>query len=124
VAHGVRAAEDPELVEHLLERGVSFDVCVTSNLVLGVYPDAAAHPLPQLLAAGLPCSLGADDPLMFGPGLLDEYRMARDTLGLTDDQLAALARTSVATSDAPEQVKAEALAGIDAWLGVPTAARR
>ena len=88
----------------------------TSNKALGVVPDTARHPLPALLAAGVGCSLGADDPLMFGAGLLDEYETARSELGLGDDQLAALARTSVQTSGAPASVIATATADVDAWL--------
>jgi len=71
------------------------------------------------LAAGVGCSLGADDPLMFGAGLLDEYKTARGERGLTDRQLAALARTSIRTSGAPASIVAPALAGVDTWLSQP-----
>jgi adenosine deaminase len=117
IAHGVRAAEDPALLEDLARRNVTLDVCLTSNKALGLYPDTARHPLPALLAAGVGCSLGADDPLMFGAGLLEEYETARRELGLTDGQLAALARTSVQASGAPASVTAPATAAIGAWLG-------
>ena len=117
VAHGIRAAEDPALLELLVERGVSLDVCLSSNRVLGVVEELTEHPLPRLLAAGVRCSLGTDDPLMFGSSLAEEYLLARDTFGLTDRQLAAVARTSVETGDAPAEVVAAAVAGIDAWLG-------
>ena len=116
IAHGIRAVEDPRLLDELAGRKVTLDVCLTSNKALGVVPDAARHPLPALLAAGVGCSLGADDPLMFGAGLLDEYETARRELGLSDDQLAARARTSVQTSGAPASVIAPATAGIDTWL--------
>ena len=82
IAHGVRAVEDPGLLADLAERNVTLDLCLTSNKALGVFPDTARHPLPALLAAGVGCSLGADDPLMFGAGLLDEYQTARSVLGL------------------------------------------
>jgi adenosine deaminase len=116
IAHGVRSAEDPAVTALLAERGVSLDVSLSSNQMLGVFPELARHPLPQLLAAGVRCSLGADDPLMFGSGLLDEYRIARTGLGLTDGQLAALARTSIETSDAPAALIEAATAGVDRWL--------
>ncbi|HEY3502334.1 MAG TPA: hypothetical protein VGN37_06010 [Actinocatenispora sp.] len=119
IAHGIRAIEDPAVVDLLVDRGVSLDVCPTSNRILGVVPDLARHPLPRLLAAGVRCSLGADDPLMFGVGVADEYRIARDRLGLTDRQLADVARTSVETADAPADLVAAARTGIDAWLAGP-----
>jgi adenosine deaminase len=45
VGHGVRAAEDPALVERIVRDGVPLEVCPASNLALGVYPEPAAIPL-------------------------------------------------------------------------------
>jgi adenosine deaminase len=122
IAHGVRAIEDPAVVAMLAEHDVTLDVCLTSNHVLGVVSEISQHPLPRLLAAGVRCSLGADDPLLFGVGLLDEYQIARSGLGLADHQLAALARTSIETSDAPATLIRAATARIDHWLAGPDGA--
>jgi adenosine deaminase len=119
IAHGVRAVEDPALLADLAGRNVTLDVCLTSHKALGVFPDISRHPLPALMAAGVGCSLGADDPLMFGAGLLDEYETARSELRFSDRQLAALARTSIRTSGAPASTVAAAMAGIEAWLSRP-----
>lgn len=116
IQHGIRAVEDPAVVELLADTGTCLDVCPTSNLLLAVVPSLDAHPLPALLAAGIPCSLNADDPLLFGPGLLEEYELARADLGLDDAALAAIARASITHSGAPDAGKATALAQIDAWL--------
>lgn len=116
ILHGVRAVEDPALVQQLAQSEVCLDVCPTSNLMLSVVDDLAAHPLPALLDAGVRCSLGADDPLLFGPGLLEEYELCRDTLGLSDAQLAAVARSSLTASGASPEVVADGLAGVAAWL--------
>lgn len=116
IAHGIHAVDDPALLAVLAQNGVTLDVCLTSNAKLGVIPDMTQHPLPRLLAAGVPCSLGADDPLMFGVGLLDEYHAARTVLGLDDRQLAELARTSITSSGAPAALKAAAVSGINSWL--------
>ncbi len=116
IQHGVRAVEDPDLVVRLADSGICLDVCPSSNVLLAVVPDIASHPLPDLLAAGVRCSLNADDPLLFGPGLLDEYELCRAELGLDDATLAGIARTSIEASGAPDTVKRPALAGIDAWL--------
>lgn len=116
ILHGVRASEDSELMARLVEQGVPLDVCPTSKVLLGVYPHLTEHPLPRLLAAGVACSINADDPLLFGGGLLDEYRLCRDTLGLTDNQLAGCARVSLRASGAPQKTIAKGLDGIDRWL--------
>ncbi len=116
VQHGVRAVEDPELVDRLAASEVCLDVCPTSNLCLAVYPSLADHPLPALLAAGVRCSLNADDPLLFGTGLLEEYELCRREMGLTDAQLATVARSSIGASGAPDALKADADHGVDTWM--------
>jgi adenosine deaminase len=115
IQHGVRAIEDPALVKRLADDGVCLDVCPTSNRLLSVVDAIEDHPLPHLLAAGVRCSINADDSLLFGSGLLEEYELCRDVLGLDDRDLASVARSSVVASGAPADVRAVALAGIDAW---------
>ena len=116
IAHGVRAVEDPALVERLTAEGVVLDVCPTSNVALGVVDSLSGHPLPLLLRAGVRCTLNGDDPLLFGSGLLDEYEIARAAMGLADPELAAVARTSIEASGAPRDLADHALKRIDAWL--------
>jgi adenosine deaminase len=116
VQHGVRVVEDPELMKRLADEGVCCDVCPTSNILLSVFPDLASHPLGRMLDAGIPCSINADDPLLFGPGLLSEYQLCRDELGLDDAQLARAAMDSFEHSGATDGVKRAGLEGIAAWL--------
>lgn len=115
IQHGVRAVEDPAVLELVAERGVCLDVCPTSNVVLGVYPSLEDHPLPRLLDAGVRCSLGADDPVLFGADVVDEYVHARERMGVSEAALADVARASVKASFAPADVRSRALAGIAAW---------
>ncbi len=116
VMHGVTAATDPVLCHRLARSGVPLDVCPTSNLLLSVVPSLRDHPLPQLLARGVACTINADDPLLFGTTLLQEYQIARDVLGLDDTALASCARTSLVHSGAPRTIVETALAGIEEWL--------
>ena len=105
IGHGIAAAGDPRLLDRLREDQITLEVCPSSNVATGVVPTLAAHPLPRLLAAGVPVVLGSDDPPMFGTTLLEEYRRARDVLGLTGAQLHALARASIEASFAPAALK-------------------
>jgi len=114
--HGVRAIEDPALVQRLAREGVCLDVCPTSNVLMSVVPSMESHPLPALLSAGVRCSINAYDPLPFDTDLLREYERCRDVLGLTDEDLASVARTSIEASAAPPEVVERALAGIASWL--------
>jgi len=116
LGHGVRAAEDPALLDRIVEQGVALEVCPASNVALGVYPDLASVPVPQLLAAGARVALGADDPLLFGSRLAAQYDAMRTAHGLDDPTLAELARMSVRASAAPDHLKRQLLTGIDDWL--------
>ncbi len=82
IAHGVRAIEDPALVEQLAERGIALDIAPTSNVRLGVYASYAAHPLPRLHAAGVAITINTDDPPLFNTTLNDEVALLAQPFGL------------------------------------------
>ncbi len=116
LGHGVRSAEDPALLERIAREGVTLEICPASNVALGVYAKLEEVPLRTLTGAGARIALGADDPLLFGSRLIDQYEIARTVHGYSDAELADLARSSVAGSAAPADVRHRLLAGIDAWL--------
>ncbi len=116
LGHGVRAAEDPWLLERLVEQDIALEVCPVSNVALGVYTDLTSVPLPTLLEAGATVALGADDPLLFGSRLAGQYATMRAAHDLDDIQLADLAAMSVRASRAPEDTKATVLREIKDWL--------
>ncbi|KQY48189.1 adenosine deaminase [Cellulomonas sp. Root137] len=116
IGHGVRSAEDPRVLERVVEEGVALEVCPASNVSLGVYATAADVPLRALVDAGATVALGADDPLLFLSRLVDQYAIARDEHGFTDDELAELARSSIRASRAADDVRARLLVGVDDWL--------
>jgi aminodeoxyfutalosine deaminase len=67
--HGIRAAEDPGLLQEIAARRIVLDICPISNLRTRAVPSLEEHPLPQLVAAGALCSISTDDPAMFGTDL-------------------------------------------------------
>ena len=87
----VRAVEDDALLGEIKDRGLTLEVCPTSNVAIGLYPSIAGHPLPQLVDAGLKVTLNSDDPAYFGADVADEYALCavaheftrRDLLGFT-----------------------------------------
>ena len=115
IDHGVRAIEDPALVQLLAEKQIPLGVCPTSNLVLGVYPSIDVHPIERLRQAGVPVSLNTDDPALLGASLVGEYALCRQTFGWTDAVTATVARTSIAASFANADLKASLLSQLNGW---------
>lgn len=116
LGHGVRAVEDAGVLAEVVERGVALEVCPASNVSLGVYASGEQVPLRALVTTGADVALGADDPLLFGERLVDQYAAARGAHGFTDPELADLARASVRASRAGPTTRARLLSGIDTWL--------
>ena len=113
IGHGIAAVHDPVLLEHLAAEGVVLEVCPTSNVRTKSVASLAEHPLPAIVAAGVPVTINSDDPPMFGTTLNHEYEIARDLLGLDDAGLVDLARAAVDHSFAPDAVKASLHAELD-----------
>jgi adenosine deaminase len=116
LGHGIRSAEDPRVLDEVVRRGVTLEVCPGSNVALGVYGADEDVPLRQLIEAGAQIAMAADDPLLFGSRLNAQYDTARTTHGLSDVELAELARGSVRGSRAPMPERTQMLASIDRWL--------
>jgi aminodeoxyfutalosine deaminase len=115
IGHGIAAAQDPALMAHLAEHGITLEVCPTSNVCTRSVPSLAEHPLPVLVAAGVPVTINSDDPPMFSTTLNHEYEVAAELLGLDDQGVADLARASVRSSFADDATKTAILSEIDAY---------
>ena len=76
IRHGIRAVEDPDLVVELAERGIVLDVTPVSNLRTRVVATLDEHPLRELRAAGVRCSISTDDPALFATDLTLDYAAA------------------------------------------------
>ncbi len=74
IGHGVRAVEDPALVEHLVQQAVPLEVCPTSNIRTGVVASWAAHPGVELIERGARVTINSDDPTYFDCSLAGDLR--------------------------------------------------
>jgi aminodeoxyfutalosine deaminase len=115
IRHGIRAVDDPGLLRELAGRGTVLDVCPISNLRTGVVPSLAAHPLPDLVAAGVRCSVSTDDPAMFGTDLTADYAAARQ-LGVSG-QACYQAGLLGALCDEPTRAALRRAGEAHGWLG-------
>jgi adenosine deaminase len=116
IDHGIRAIEDPRLVQILRDRAIPLTVCPLSNVCLQATPTLAVHPLPAMLAAGLLVTISSDDPAYFG-GYVDDNLTAIETeFALDPQQMATLARNSFRASFLPEAEKRRQIAAVDEHL--------
>ena len=65
VGHGYSLMKHPMLIERFKRQGIALELCPTSNELLSLCGNAREHPYPSLLAAGLHCTLNADNPAPF-----------------------------------------------------------
>lgn len=109
IDHGVRAAEDPALLERLARDGIPLTVCPLSNVKLCVFPRLQDHNLGKLLDAGLRVTINSDDPAYFGGYIARNYFDTARALGLSRAQLKRIARNSLEASFVPQSL-------LDTWL--------
>lgn len=97
IGHGVDIAYEtnaPELLRTMAKRGVSVEICLTSNdVILGIR--GKQHPLPMYLRNHVPVSLASDDPGVSRIDLTNEFQRAVEEFGLTYAQLKMLVRNSI-----------------------------
>lgn len=87
VAHGVIGARSPRVVERIRESGVVLDLCPTANWKVRAVPNLAAHPLPDLVRAGVRCTISTDSRTVAGTTLSHEFELAEQEMGMTEDEL-------------------------------------
>ncbi len=107
IGHGVRAIEDPGLVDHLAEKGITLEVCPGSNIALGLYPDWRAHPIAELDRRGVKVTVSTDDPPFFHTSMAREYDRLAEALDWDTGQFGKIAKASIdaAFCDADTQAR-------------------
>jgi len=95
IGHGVRAIDDPPLLDELATRGIGIECCLTSNIQTSTVARYSAHPLRKFLEYGLLATINTDDPGISGITLDHEFEIAAPQAGLSPDQIL-LARENAA----------------------------
>jgi adenosine deaminase len=115
IAHGPGAIDDPALCRELRERGVTLDLCPTSNVQAGVVASIEAHPLARLHRAGVAVTLSTDDSTVSDISLSEEYLRAVERIGLRLSELWAIDRHALDVAFADAATLAPLRAEFDAW---------
>ena len=106
IGHGVRAIEDPALVDRLAEDGVVLEVCPGSNVALGIYPTWTDHPVARLREKGVKVTVSTDDPPFFHTTMTREFDRLADAFGWKEGDFAALNRTALDAAFCDETTRA------------------
>ena len=95
IDHGVRAMEDPRLVQRLVDEQIPLTVCPLSNVKLRVFDDMRQHTILSMLECGLKVTVNSDDPAYFGGYLNENFQALHDSLGMSQAQARQLAQNSL-----------------------------
>ena len=117
IDHGVRAGDDPILLERLVKQRIPLTICPLSNQKLQVFPELRHHNLKELMDAGVLVTVNSDDPAYFGGYIGENYLSIASALDLSRDDLIQLARNSVAASFLPQDRKAALQQEITEYVG-------
>ncbi len=83
IGHGVKAIEDPALMDFLAEQGIGIESCLTSNIQTSTVAALDKHPLIQFLDHGVLATINTDDPAVQGIDIVHEYTVAAPAAGLS-----------------------------------------
>jgi adenosine deaminase len=107
IGHGVRVLESESVTALARERGMVFEVCVTSNFQSGVVSALELHPLPRMLEAGLKVTVNTDDPSVSRITLAHEYQHVCEDLNIPLDVLKSCVLNAAKASFLPENEKTQ-----------------
>jgi adenosine deaminase len=123
IAHGPGAIDDTDLCRELIDRGISLDLCPTSNVQVGIVASLADHPLARLHRLGVSVTLSTDDSTVSDVSLSEEYARAIDRIGLTLPELWSINRHALDVAFADDATLAELRQEFDDWAsGIPEVA--
>ena len=114
VGHGISVTNDKAVLDELVSRNIGFEVCLSSNLALGVCKHIKEHPLSKMLAAGCRISLCTDDAAYFDTLPAQEYALAHSALGLSHQKLLRVTLESIDMAFCDDLTKARLRARVAA----------
>jgi adenosine deaminase len=109
IGHSVAAREEPHLMDFMANNNISIECCLTSNFQTGACTNIADHPKKTFMERGIVVTLNTDDPGVSGIEIADEYKLAREVVGLSAEQLAQIQLNGVEVAFAADSVKRELL---------------
>ncbi|MCX7118187.1 MAG: adenosine deaminase [Legionellales bacterium] len=107
IGHGVMAIHSEETMALLIEKDIALEICPSSNIKLGLFPDFKNHPFPKLLDAGIKLSLNSDDPPFMSTTLGREYALTQSAYNYSDEQMREITAMAIDYAFVDEATKKE-----------------
>ncbi|MEX2421528.1 MAG: adenosine deaminase [Actinomycetota bacterium] len=107
LGHGVSVAWDPEVTALVRERGVTLEMCPTSNRRTEAVSHIEDHPARRLLDQDISVTINTDNPGLFAIDLTHELEVCRDRLDFSDDDLRRVTANALEASFVDEATKAD-----------------
>lgn len=87
IGHGVMAIEDETLIQELIEKDITLEVCVTSNYHTKLVPSIKEHPIKQLFDTGVRVTFNSDNMTVSNTNIHKEIEILKTQLGFTDEEI-------------------------------------
>jgi adenosine deaminase len=116
IGHGVRAIEDPMLIDYLIRKKIPLEICITSNLMTKVFDSIENHPFKYLDEMGIVATINSDDPPMFGSNITNELILINKEFGYGIKELVRLMKNSVKAAFLEEKDKNIYINELDKFL--------
>jgi adenosine deaminase len=116
IDHGVRAEENPALLERLAAEQIPLTVCPLSNVKLGVFARLEEHNIARLLRRGIAVSLHSDDPAYFGGYLSHCFEQTAAALDLSPAEVVEMNKNAIRAAFLDRDTKQRLLAASEAIL--------
>ena len=94
IAHGIKAIEDDNIIKLLIDRNVSLDIAITSNICTGVVKSLSEHPVRKLFDMGVPITIGTDDPVILNTTIRKEFELLEKAFNFTADEISLIINNS------------------------------
>jgi adenosine deaminase len=105
IGHGLRAYEDPRLINYLQEKQIPLEMCVVSNIKTQVCKSFKEHPIRNYFKEELMVTINSDDPSMFDTSISNEYLVLIQKFGFNLEEIRRVNLNSIEASFMTDEEK-------------------
>lgn len=109
IGHGIRAIEDSKLIEELINKNITLEICPTSNIQTGICTNYSNHPIEKLYRMGVKTTINTDNMTVSNITLSKEYDNIITNTNLTIDDIYQMNINAINSSFISEEEKEELL---------------